>query len=132
MTASELAKEAYSVVEAKVRSIPSPAEFEFAYQVRVVMDRIRFAIKHVEQFAPRTDEMREAALQLLDALERLESTERRFQNRSRTDTDQRWNQAARTEPVNGNEPTRKEVKCSCSGHQNGERSPGGINVKTDD
>jgi hypothetical protein len=53
-------------------------EFEMAYQARIAIDRIRFAIKHTEQFAPHTDQMREAGLQLLDALERLESVERRF------------------------------------------------------
>jgi hypothetical protein len=41
----------------------------------LAMDRIRFAIKHTEQFGARTDQMRGAGLQLLDALERLESVE---------------------------------------------------------
>jgi hypothetical protein len=58
-------------------------EFELAYQARVAMDRIRFAIRHTEQFAPRTDQMLEVSLQLLDAFERLESAERRFQQRFR-------------------------------------------------
>jgi hypothetical protein len=57
-------------------------EFEFAYQARVAMDRIRFAIKHTEQFAPHTDPMQEVGLQLLDALQRLETADRRFQERS--------------------------------------------------
>jgi len=57
-----------------------------AYQARVAIDRIRFAIKHTEQFAPRTDQMREAELQLLDALERLERVDRQFQQRSRLPT----------------------------------------------
>ena len=52
-----------------------------AYQACVAIDRIRFAIKHTEQFAPQTDQMREAGVQLLDALERLESADRNFQNR---------------------------------------------------
>ncbi|HZQ56240.1 MAG TPA: hypothetical protein VFB14_28885 [Bryobacteraceae bacterium] len=47
------------------------------------MDRIRFAIKHTEQFAPYTEQMREVGLQLLDALDRLESVDRRFQKQSR-------------------------------------------------
>jgi hypothetical protein len=55
-----------------------------AYQARVAIDRIKFAIKHTEQFAPRTDAIREAGLQLLDALERLKSLDRRFQQRSRS------------------------------------------------
>ena len=71
-------------IEADVQSRPSPIEFEMAYQTRVAIDRIKFAIKHTEQFAPRTDTIREAGLQLLDALERLESVERRFQQRSRS------------------------------------------------
>ena len=47
------------------------------------MDRIKFAIKHVEQFARPCDTMREVGLELLDALERLESLDRCFQARSR-------------------------------------------------
>ena len=71
------------IIEAKAQAQPTPMEFELAYQARVAMDRIRFAIKHTEQFAPQTDQMQEAGLQLLDALERLETAERRFQERSR-------------------------------------------------
>jgi hypothetical protein len=71
-------------IEADVQSRPSPIEFEMAYQARVAIDRIKFAIKHTEQFAPRTDPIREAGLQLLDALQRLESVDRRFEQRSRS------------------------------------------------
>src|SRR5260370_28632859 len=81
---SEAMHEFLQTVEAEVQSRATPIEFEMAYQARVVIDRIRFAIKHTEQFGPRTDQMREAGLQLLDALERLESVERRFQQRSRS------------------------------------------------
>ena len=70
-------------IEAKAQAQPTPMEFELAYQARVAVDRIRFAIKHTEQFAPQTDQMQEAGLQLLDALERLESAERKFQGRYR-------------------------------------------------
>ena len=70
-------------IEADVRSRPSAIEFEMAYQARVAIDRIKFAIKHAEQFAMPCDTMREAGLQLLDALERLEGLDRRFQARSR-------------------------------------------------
>ena len=66
------------------RSSPSAAEFELAYQVRIAIDRIRFAIRHTEQFASPCLHVCEANLQLLDALERLESLDRRFQIRSRT------------------------------------------------
>ena len=62
---------------------PSPIEFEMAYQTRVVIDRIKFAIKHMEQFARLCDTRREVGMQLLDALQRLEALDRRFQERSR-------------------------------------------------
>ena len=38
-------------IEAGVQSRPSAMEFEMAYQARVAIDRIKFAIKHTEQFA---------------------------------------------------------------------------------
>ena len=72
------------MIENHVRSRPTTFEFEMAYQARVAIDRIRFAIKHTERFGPHTDQMREAGLQLLDAVQRLETVERRFQDRSRT------------------------------------------------
>ena len=71
-------------IEDAANSRPSAIEFEMAYQSRVAIDRIRFAIKHTEQFGPRTDQIREAALQLLDALQRLETVDRCFQARSRS------------------------------------------------
>jgi hypothetical protein len=70
-------------IESQCHARPTAMEFEMAYQARIAIDRIRFAIKHTEQFAPHTDQMREAGLQLLDALERLEAVDRRFQRRSR-------------------------------------------------
>ena len=70
-------------IETEAQPQPSAAEFEMAYQARVAIDRIKFAIKHTEQFALPCDLMREASLQLLDALERLEALDRRFQVRSR-------------------------------------------------
>jgi hypothetical protein len=76
---SEAMREILQLIDAKAQSRPTPMEFELAYQARVAMDRIRFAIKHTEQFAPQTEHMQEAGLQLLDALERLESAERSFQ-----------------------------------------------------
>ena len=81
---SEAMHQILEQIEADVQSRPSPVEFEMAYQARVAIDRIKFAIKHTEQFAPRTDSIREAGLQLLDALERLESVERRVQQRARS------------------------------------------------
>ena len=62
---------------------PSGGEYELAYHARVAIERIRFAIKHVEQFGKPCDQMRDANLQLLDALEGLETAELRFQVRSR-------------------------------------------------
>ena len=76
-------------IEAEVRARPSPVEFEMAYRARVAIDRIKFAIKHTEQFATPCIHMREAGLQLLDALERLESLDRRFQVRSRMAMDRK-------------------------------------------
>src|SRR5579872_1700392 len=79
---SEIMDQIVQTIETEVKSRPTPIEFEMAYQARVVMDRIRFAIKHLEQFGPQTDQMREAGLQLFDALERLETVDRRFQDRA--------------------------------------------------
>ena len=80
---SEIMHQIIETIEEEVNSRPSPVEFEMAYQARVAIDRIRFAIKHTEQFCPRSDALREVGLQLLDALERLETVDRRFQHRSR-------------------------------------------------
>jgi hypothetical protein len=80
---SEFAEEIFELIEARSQARATPMEFEMAYQARVAMDRIRFAIRHTEQFGPQTEPMREAGLQLLDALQRLENVDRRFQKRSR-------------------------------------------------
>ena len=80
---SDIMSEVLPMVDGEVQSGPTAMEFELAYQARVAMDRIRFAIRHGEQFAPQTDQMHETNLQLLDALQRLETAERRFQERSR-------------------------------------------------
>jgi hypothetical protein len=71
------------LIEAEAHAQPAPIEFEMAYQARVAIDRIRFAIKQTEQFAPHTDQMREVGLQLLDAMQRLESADRSFLKRLR-------------------------------------------------
>src|ERR1700683_2176482 len=80
---SDAINESVQPIEESANSRPSATEFEMAYQARVAIDRIRFAIKHTEQFGPNSDQMRQAGLQLLDALQRLETVERRFQERSR-------------------------------------------------
>ena len=77
-----LAEEILGLIETRAQVRPTPMEFEMAYQARVAIDRIRFAIKQTEQFGPHTDQMRDAGLQLLDALDRLECAERKFQRRS--------------------------------------------------
>ncbi len=69
--------------DAQVKFRPSPVEFEMAYQVRVAIDCIRFAIKATDQFAHHPRQLQEAGLQLLDALDRLESAERGFRGRFR-------------------------------------------------
>jgi hypothetical protein len=79
---SELAEEIFALIEARSQARPTPMEFEMAYQARVAMDRIKFAIKHAEQFGTQTEPMREAGLQLLDAFQRLETADRRFQKRT--------------------------------------------------
>jgi hypothetical protein len=91
---SETTHHIVEIIEAEVRSRPSALEFEMAYQARVAIDRIKFAIKHVEQFSAPCVHMRDAGLQLLDALERLESLDRRFQNRSRVAADRNGNGAS--------------------------------------
>jgi hypothetical protein len=79
----EIMRQIIETIEADATSRPSAIEFEMAYQARVAVDRIKFAIRHAEQFAEPCDAMREAGIQLLDALQRLESLDRRFQARSR-------------------------------------------------
>jgi hypothetical protein len=98
---SQIMQEVLQLIETEAQSRPAPAEFEMAYQARVAIDRIRFAIKHTEQFGPQTDQMREANLQLLDALERLESADRSFQKRLRSLREVRG-VASRAQPTNGN------------------------------
>jgi hypothetical protein len=80
---SETMHQIIEMMQSEAHSRPSPIEFEMAYQTRVAIDRIRFAIKHAEQFSKPCDEMREASLRLLEALERLERVDLRFQLRSR-------------------------------------------------
>lgn len=109
---SEVMNQIKQIVDAKAQQQPTPMEFELAYQARVAMDRIRFAIRHTEQFAPHTDQMQETGLQLLDALQRLETVERRFQEHSRIAAEPRSPERLHANPAsNGhgsrvsNEPT---------------------------
>jgi hypothetical protein len=77
----ELARELNALFDAAAQSRPSSPEFEVAYQSRVVMDRIRFAIRVTDQSPPKPDQLREAGIQLLDALDRLDRIDRGFQTR---------------------------------------------------
>jgi hypothetical protein len=52
---SDRMRDFLSEIQTELASSPSSIEFEMAYQARVAVDRIKFAIKHAEQFAPRTD-----------------------------------------------------------------------------
>lgn len=79
---SEIVNKFVGMIEAEAQLRPSPLEFEMAYQARVAIDRIRFAIKATENRS-QPEHLREAGMQLLDALDRLEAAERRFQNRWR-------------------------------------------------
>jgi hypothetical protein len=97
-------QEILEMIEAEAHSRPTPFEYELAYHARVAIDRIRFAINHTEQFCPRSNPLHEACLQLLDALARLESVERRFQQRSRSMPPDR--KLRRTEPSLGADVTR--------------------------
>jgi hypothetical protein len=83
MMKSDVLQELVAMVEADAQLRPSPGEFEFAYQARVAMDRIRFAINATETAPKPGEQLREAGIQLLDALDRLDAAERRFQNRWR-------------------------------------------------
>jgi hypothetical protein len=78
---SEFLSQILDTIETQVRSRPSAMEFEMAYQARLAIDRMKFAIKQIEQFALHSDQAREASLQLVDALDRLETADRHFQNR---------------------------------------------------
>jgi hypothetical protein len=102
---SAIMQEVVKLIEADVQSRPTPFEFELAYQARIAIDRIRFAIKQTEQAGGRAEQLREAGMQLLlDALARLESVERLFQQRSRCIPPDRKKHPK--EPTNGNEMPR--------------------------
>jgi hypothetical protein len=93
-----------SAVEPHVLSRCCGLEFEMAYQARVAADRIRFALKQVEQLNPTSAVAREAAFQLLEALDRLETADRNFQMRWRRAYDcegKRDRSSATVSPNNG-------------------------------
>jgi hypothetical protein len=79
---SDVTRQILEILEERANARPSAMEFELAYQARTAIDRIRFAIKQTEQFRPQSGQTREVCIQLLEALQRLEGVERRFQTRS--------------------------------------------------
>jgi len=97
----EIRQQIMQIIQDRADSKPSSIEFEMAYQARVAMDRIRFAIKHIENFAPTSDAIRQIGLQLLDALQRLETLDRRFQVRSVTSPESLSAVAGALNPGNG-------------------------------
>jgi hypothetical protein len=78
---AEIARHVNTMPDSAGNSGPSSVEFEVAYQARVVMDRIRFAIRVTDQSSPNSAQLREAGVQLLDAFDRLDQIDRRFQTR---------------------------------------------------
>jgi len=58
--------------------------FEMAYQIRVAVEKIRFVIKSGGRPAQNLEMSDEWNLQLLEALQRLESAERSFQHKTRS------------------------------------------------
>ncbi len=67
--------------------------FEFAYQARIAVERIRFAIRQTDQLAVNQPILQEVGMQLLDALDRLEMAERHFQELFRRSLQARANQS---------------------------------------
>ncbi len=60
-----------------------PESFEMAYQIRVAIDQIRFAIRSGDGSPDDRAVILETRMQLLDALDRLQSAERHFMSISR-------------------------------------------------
>ncbi len=95
MTTSEFAREVLALVGPRETYEPVEIKFELAYQSRLAVERIRFAIREIEKHVPGQSRLCEATFQLADALDRLESADRHFQeslrNRSRTPVHDRQN-----------------------------------------
>jgi len=62
-----------------LRTRQAASTFEFAYQARIAVERIRFAIRQTDQLAANQPILQEVGMQLLDALDRLETADRHFQ-----------------------------------------------------
>jgi predicted transcriptional regulator len=78
MSTPEFARKVFNLVADSAEIKRRALDFEMAYQARVASDRIRFALRQLESETC-ADSTREASMQLLDALDRLESVEQRFQ-----------------------------------------------------
>ena len=81
MSSSQLAKEVVSIVERKVLGERPSMQFEMANQMKVAGERIRFALKLMHMLGANPT-VQEISLQLLDALERMDDIDRRFQRYS--------------------------------------------------
>ena len=75
---SEQVRRVVTVEETAMPYRPSPIEFELAYQSRLAIERIRFAISQIEIHLAGQSRLFETSLQLADALDRLESADRHF------------------------------------------------------
>jgi hypothetical protein len=51
----ESVNEIFSLIEARAAKQPTSMEFEFAYQVRVAIDHVRFAIRGTERPTPHSE-----------------------------------------------------------------------------
>lgn len=80
----EAIQQVLQTIQSAANSKPSAIEFEMAYQARVAADRIRSSIKQLETLSGHNGDSREVSFQLLDALQRLDVVDRRFQARSGT------------------------------------------------
>lgn len=87
MSTAEFAQRVYSMVSSELQSRPMVVDFEMAYQARVASDRIRFVIRQLEASSTHSDDLQEAGMQLLDALDRLETADRTFQRLCRSCAD---------------------------------------------
>jgi len=76
---TENARELIDFIDERAKAKSSLAAFELAYQARVAVERIRFAIKELERTTVDSASARGIDLQLLDALDRLQSAEHHFQ-----------------------------------------------------
>lgn len=81
MTSAELTQRAPSDIEGKTASDRASFEFEMAYQMRVASDKIRFAINALDTIFP--GKVTDISAHLLEALDRLQRTDQRFQNARR-------------------------------------------------